>query len=68
MSSISAEVTIAEKKESLVKSFLWVENALSFMPHGLRTGQLISWHPDLTEQAGEKSQREGTQNLGHQFF
>lgn len=42
LSSISAEATIAEKKESLVKSFLQVENALSFMPPGLCTGQLIS--------------------------
>lgn len=65
---ICAESTTAEKKEYLGASALWVDNALNSMLLGLPTGQLISWHFDLSVQADEKSQREGTPNLNTRFF
>ena len=41
----------------------WLKTALRCMSQ-----QLISWQPELPDQAGEKIQREGTEVLSHQGF
>lgn len=57
-----------QRRKYLGASALWVNNALKSLLLGLPTGQLISWHFDLSVQAGAKSQIEGTPNLNTRFI